>query len=319
MNWRNSIILSLLICCISCKKQQVRTIPKDSTGTIQTQLDNSPLVEVELLSEALELTNLKIIDFRRKEHYSIGHIPNAIQIWRDDIEDASYPYQGMMAKKEEIEKLFSKLGINNTDLLVIYDDKGSCDAARLWWVLKSYGFNNSKILNGGLQAWSAFGGDTTQKVPILEKTVFTLPNSTSELLILKNNLNELLATNKPHLLIDTRTFDEYTGKRQKLGATRAGRIPKSNFLDWEESIDYDNNMKFKTITELENLYAVFGIGKNDTIVTYCHTGVRSAHTTFVLTELLGYKNVKNYDGSWSEWSYYRDLPFEKDSITVTLQ
>ncbi|MFD2588883.1 sulfurtransferase [Croceitalea marina] len=319
MSWRNSFILVLLICCLSCKKQHTPAIPEDPLNTILTQLENSSLIETELLSETLDLTGLKIIDFRRKEHYSQGHISGAIQLWRDDIEDASFPYKGMMAKKEEVEKLFSKLGINNTDILVLYDDKGSCDAARLWWVLKSYGFNNSKILNGGLQAWLAFGGTTTQKATVHQETVFTLPSVSSELLILKNELYELLATNSPPLLIDTRTYDEYTGKRQKLGAARAGRIPKSEFLDWAEAIDYDNTMKFKPVSELESLYAAFGIGKNDTIVTYCHTGVRSAHTTFVLTELLGYKNVKNYDGSWSEWSYYKDLSFEKDSITVTLQ
>ncbi len=319
MSWRNNIVAIGLFCCISCKKQPPSTISEDASADIRVQLESSSLIEAELLTKALELPNLKIIDFRKTGYYSKGHIPNAIQIWRNDIEDASYPYKGMMVKKEEIEKLFSKLGINNTDILVLYDDKGSCDAARLWWVLKSHGFNNSKILNGGLQAWSAFGGTITQKTTIHEETVFTLPAVSAELLILKNELNELLATNRPPLLIDTRTYDEYTGKRQKLGAARAGRIPKSEFLDWAEAIDYDNTMKFKPVSELEHLYAAFKIGKNDTIVTYCHTGVRSAHTTFVLTELLGYKNVKNYDGSWSEWSHYKDLPFEKDSITVTLQ
>ncbi|WP_394974027.1 sulfurtransferase [uncultured Croceitalea sp.] len=319
MNWRNSVVIITLICCLSCKKQQTEAITQSTISIIQAQLDNSSLVEAELLVKASELLNLKIIDFRKKESYLSGHIPDAIQIWRDDIENPTYPYKGMMAKKETIEQLFSKLGIKTSDMLVLYDDKGSCDAARLWWVLKSHGFDNIRILNGGIQAWLAAGGVTSKKVFIYEKTIFTLPTQASKLLITKNELNMLLSSSRPPLLIDTRTYDEYTGKRQKLGAAKAGRIPKSKFLDWAETIDYENTMKFKPLNELEKLYTFFGYGKSDTIITYCHTGVRSAHTTFILTELLGYNNVKNYDGSWSEWSYYDELPFEKDSITVTLQ
>jgi len=102
------------------------------------------------------------------------------------------------------------------------------------------------------------------------------------------------------------------------GAERSGRIPQSHHIDWMGAIDKTNAHKFKSIDELKYIYAPLIAVKDTPVITYCHTGVRSAHTTFVLTQLLGYTNVKNYDGSWSEWSYYENLPIEKDSISTVL-
>ena len=108
------------------------------------------------------------------------------------------------------------------------------------------------------------------------------------------------------------------GKQQKTGAAKAGRIPNSVCIDWSLAIHYNDDKKIKSIEELEQVYSVLGISKSDPIIVYCHSGVRSAHTTFILTQLLGYKNVKNYDGSWTEWSHFNDLPTEQDSITTLL-
>jgi thiosulfate/3-mercaptopyruvate sulfurtransferase len=125
-------------------------------------------------------------------------------------------------------------------------------------------------------------------------------------------------TNKT-LIVDSRSDDEFTGKRQKEGATKGGRIPNSKSIDWAKAVNYNGDKKLKSEVDLEKIYAELGASKNDTIIAYCHSGVRSAHTTFVLTQLLGYKNVKNYDGSWTEWSQFDDLPSVQDSITTIIE
>jgi thiosulfate/3-mercaptopyruvate sulfurtransferase len=116
------------------------------------------------------------------------------------------------------------------------------------------------------------------------------------------------------VLLDARSADEFSGNALKAGAKKAGRIPGSIHIDWAEAIDYDGSHTFKPREELERIYAKLGADREDTIVVYCHSGVRSSHTTFVLTELLDYKHVLNYDGSWIEWSYDDGLPIETDSM-----
>jgi len=117
------------------------------------------------------------------------------------------------------------------------------------------------------------------------------------------------------LIVDTRSANEFSGKRQKLGANKGGRIKNSKMFDWSDAIQFSGNKKLKSVDELKVIYGPLNATVDDAIIVYCHSGVRSAHTTFVLTQLLGYKNVKNYDGSWTEWSHFDDLPFEQDSIT----
>ncbi len=320
MNWRISHILFLLLLIGSCRNRQEKNVPKTTIEVKEAYYKHTHLIEAETLLPITESTGLKLIDFRKREDYLENHIPNAINIWRKDIEDASFPYKGMMATKEEIEQLFSRLGIQNADTLVVYDDRGSCDATRLWWVLSNYNFESVKILNGGLDAWIAAGGMVTDSIDTIEPSNFTLPaESSMRFLIEREELQNALASEETLLILDTRTNEEYTGKRQKSGAIRAGRIPNSKLIDWSEAVDYHGTKKFRSYEELEALYGQLGASKEVPIITYCHTGVRSAHTTFVLSQLLGYKVVKNYDGSWTEWSYYKELPFEKDSITVILQ
>lgn len=316
MNWKISTFILLFILGVSCKQQEES--PKENNAIIHVQ--KTPLVEAEVLKSNLDNLEYTIVDFRKPEQFKKGHLPNAINIWRNDIENPNFPYKGVIASKEQLEKLFSKLSIKNEDTLLIYDDRGLCDAARLWWVLNTYNFTKVKLLNGGLQAWQKGGGQVTTAIQTRGLSNFKLPaNNKTPHYISKEELSKVLKRNSDWTFIDTRTHDEYSGKRQKLGASKAGRIPNSSFLDWSEAVDYEGTMKFKSLEELAQLYNKLGVAKNDTIVTYCHTGVRSAHTTFVLTQLLGYKNVKNYDGSWVEWSYYRDLPIKKDSSTVILQ
>jgi thiosulfate/3-mercaptopyruvate sulfurtransferase len=211
--------------------------------------------------------------------------------------------------------LFGNLGIKTDDTIIVYDDNGLCEASRLWWILQNYDFKNIKMLHGGISAWKLNNGKVTTDLPEVNPSVFRLTeNPSMKYYVSKEELREALS--KDVLILDTRTEDEFSGQRQKKGAFKSGRLPNSIHIDWAEAVNYNGDMRIKPLQELENIYKKLNIKKDDPIIVYCHSGVRSAHTTFVLTQLLGYKNVKNYDGSWTERSYFNDLPFESDSIIL---
>lgn len=312
MNWSRSIfsvIISFLI--ISCKKDVPEQIVFEYVHPHPT------VFSVKELGDAIEEGQVKIIDFRKPDTYSLGHIENALNIWRSHITDTSYAYGGMMAKKEQLENLFSSLGINNDDTVVVYDNNGACDASRFWWVMQYYGFDNVKILDGGLDAWERSGRSITQKKPNIKRTKFKLGNTVKSNSLANKELIELyIKRDSGVVILDTRTIDEFSGKRKKIGATKGGRIPKSIHMDWVNAIKFDDDKTFKWRSDIKHVYDKLNIKKTDTIVVYCHSGVRSAHTYFVLKEILGYENVMNYDGSWTEWSYFNTLPYEKDSLTT---
>ncbi|NNM18671.1 MAG: sulfurtransferase [Croceitalea sp.] len=313
MRFKNSLwVLGAIVVLLSCKKG-----PEKTMVAAHEPSQNLHLMEVADVISAEGEDTFLLIDFRTAEAYEKGHIEGALNFWRPHIEDTSYAYKGMMAPKKQIEALFSKLGIQNNDHLVVYDHKGSSDAARLWWLLQSYGFERVSILNGGYQAWLDAGGKLSIEPIARSTSTFTLPEQEGLHLWIDH---ESLVGRLPNLdgivLVDARTADEYSGKRKKEGAAKAGRIPGSVHMDWANAIDLEGSHKFKPLPQLQAIYGGLGASKEDTLIVYCHTGVRSAHTTFVLHALLGYGQVKNYDGSWSQWSHLNELPFEKDSITL---
>jgi len=311
------VIVGLLFSCKQ-KETSVNILDKVSLNnevSEKTYYNTKHLIEAEELLQIYEEENIVIIDFSKPDLYKDEHIIGALNIWRSDIEDTTFAYNGMMVDKETVEKLFSRLGIKNDDLLIIYDNRGACDAARLWWVLQNYGFDKVKLLNGGSDVWKHVGGEVTSEIIDKEVSEFILPDNPSYKYYLSKEEMQL-AVNSPVIILDTRTLDEYSGKRQKSGAYKGGRILNSQLIDWAEAIDFNGTKKFKSVTDLEDIYGRLNASETDLIYVYCHSGVRSAHTTFVLTQLLGYKNVKNYDGSWIEWSYFEELPFVQDSVTI---
>lgn len=174
------------------------------------------------------------------------------------------------------------------------------------------------ILNGGLSAWKEAGGQISKELPDLKQTEFPLTGaSRDDMLVSREQLvswldGEPLAVT----ILDVRSEEEFRGKSMKQGASRAGRIPGSRRLEWNVAVDQHNLNRFRSIEELKAIFLENGIYETDTIIVYCHSGSRSSHTAFVLEELLKYKWIKNYDGSWTEWSYFSTLPIESDSLAV---
>ena len=313
MSSKISIYTVLYILLISCNG-----IKEKPNLVLSNYASSEHLIEAEELVRIFKDENIKIVDFRNPENYKNGHIYGSLNIWRTHVTDNSYPYEGMRSDKENIELLFGKIGISNDDLIVVYDDKGSPDASRLWCLLKYYDFNSVKILNGGLKSWESIGEKLSTEPFSYPPTQFHLPEKRSEKLwIDKDELLGLLGDEHNNIfIVDTRSTEEYKGNQIKKGATKGGRIPTSIHIDWAETVDLEGSKKFSSIEELQKVYKGLEMSAKDTIVVYCHTGYRSSLTTFVLKELMGFENVRNYDGSWVEWSYFDELPYEKDSIIL---
>lgn len=258
-----------------------------------------------------------ILDVRKAVDYATGHIPGSFNIFRGDYSagEGQYPFGGMRANKEEMEAFMSSLGVTEDTLILAYDAKGNYDAARLWWQMNMYGHDYYKIIDGGIQGWQAAGFEVTMATPDARPETDYRFIEQPDLSRLATLEDVLAAQNDPSVVIlDTRAFTEFTGEELKRGATRPGRIPGSVFLEYKDAIAED--MSFKSLDELATQFVSLGITKDKTIIAYCQSGVRSAHTTFVLTQLLGYPNVKNYDGSWIEYSFNEELPAELGEATI---
>lgn len=296
MNWRTSLVIcSISAFAVSCGSRS------ETTKTVSAEYAST-----ESLAEVEDLTNSgigwKLIDLRKPEEFQQGHISGAQNVWRTDITDTTFPYGGMMPTQLHMELLLSKLGIEPSDTILIYDEKAECDAARLWWVLKFYRHPHIKLLNGGLAAWKASSQEltTSTKPSKASKYVFE-SEPDSSLLITFQSVKSI--DDSTLVLIDTRGDDEYSGKFHKEGTAYPGHIDGAVNLDWASTVEFNGSHKFKSAKELKEIFAVNGVNETTPVITYCHSGVRSAHTLFVLKELLGYRNIKNYDGSWIEWSH----------------
>ncbi|MEQ9249543.1 MAG: sulfurtransferase [Cytophagales bacterium] len=300
MYWRISLVL-LMIVGFACNKES--KIHTENSGTKLSEYNSQYLIEIDELMLSIKNPNLKIVDMRKAEEFKKQHIAGALNIQRYELENDSFPYEGMMASSKEIENLFRKIGIKNSDTIIVYDDNGLCEASRLWWVLQSYNFNQVKLLHGGINEWKAKGGLLTREIKNFERSEFVLPRDLNNEYFASYADVQAAISNKS-IILDTRSNIEFTGEKHKKGAYKAGRIPNSINLDWAETINFSGNKKFKSRDTLVHIFEKMNLDKEEQIIVYCHSGVRSAHTTFVLSQLLGYSNVKNYDGSWIEWSYF---------------
>jgi len=267
----------------------------------------------ELLISAAELNgkleagseNLKIIDVRSSARYLLGHLPDAVHMWGDDLSAVQGWVPELIPEAPEFNEIAQEKGINNDSEIIIYGEKDSPWPARLWFIFKVYAHQDVRILRGGYQVWNREDYETEMLPYNPEKGNFEVSDVRNEWLINSDTIAENL-DNDNFFVLDTRTEAEYKGEETNTAAPRKGRIPGSIHLEWTAVLDEEGN--YKSAAEITALFQEAGVNKNlETIAVLSHNGVRAAHTFFTL-QLLGYENVKLYDESWVGWSNRSDLP-----------
>lgn len=265
---------------------------------------SNKLVEAKIIKKLIETDkNIVVIDVRPEYKFLLGNIKGSYNMWRPDMQPKNDRYGeigGMRASRKELEKELNKMGVTNDTTLVLIGN--GLDEFRLWWILDLYGMENIKIVDGGYTALkntgieTRFGQEADEKKGSFKFINISDKNTLATVEDVKKAIN-----NPNKIILDTRSKKEHLGETLKKGAFIKGRIPKSVWIEWSETLNKDKTLK--SYDELVKMYTRKGITANKQIIPYCQSAVRSAHTTFVLKELLGYPNVKNYDGSWIEWSY----------------
>ncbi|QIA62591.1 sulfurtransferase [Vibrio astriarenae] len=227
-------------------------------------------------------------------------ISGSFTLWRNDYSASSdaYPFGGMQNTQEEMEALLSQFGATPESTIVVYAADSHHDAARLFWQVTALGHNDVRYLDGGLNAWMGADFATGNANPSVEATEYAAPSySDIELATLDMVIDA--QTNDDWVIIDTRSLAEFDGSTTVSGAAGPGAIPGSVHIEWTETVEADSTLREKQ--ELAALYADVIEGKK--VITYCQSGVRSAHSLLVLKEILGAQEVYNYDGSWIEYSH----------------
>jgi thiosulfate/3-mercaptopyruvate sulfurtransferase len=245
--------------------------------------------------------------------YDVAHIPGAVRIdWQGDLQDQ---LMRDYISAEKFAALCSKVGIANDTAVVFYGDKSNWWACYAFWTFKLFGHSDCRILNGGRKLWLDQKRPTNTVIPNYPPAHYTVHGSQEERIRIFREA--VLAHSKLGLpLIDVRSPKEFTGEKLHMedypqeGALRGGHIPGAKNVPWSRAVNDDGT--FKTALELKAIYeGEAGLKPSDPVVAYCRIGERSSLTWFVLTYLLGYPNVKNYDGSWTEWGNLVRAPIAK--------
>jgi thiosulfate/3-mercaptopyruvate sulfurtransferase len=280
---------------------------------------NPVLVETDWVAEHLDDPKVRLVESDEDVLlYEVGHIPGAVKIdWHEDEQDQ---VTRDFISKEQFEQLLSSRGIANDTTVVFYGDRNNWYAAYTYWLFKMYGHQDCRIMNGGRAKWEAEGRPLVRDVPQHPPTEYKAQEADLSIRAFRDQVLEHIQSGNP--LIDVRSPDEYTGKVIHManypqeGAQRAGHVPTAQNIPWATAANPDGT--FKSAQELREIYGGRGITPDKPVVAYCRIGERSAHTWFVLTQLLGYPDVRNYDGSWTEWGSLVRAPIAKGEDPGTL-
>ena len=274
------------------------------------------LVDTQWVEDHFKDSNVRIaeVDYDPKANYQLGHIPNAVLFdWKEDIND---PTNRNILSSDSCEKLLRRAGVNNESILVLYGDFNNWFAAFAFWVFKYYGSNDVRLMNGGRKKWLEEDRPLTKDIPqSLSEGNFKASAPDETIRVFLDNVKKALDQKPKVKMVDVRSPKEFTGEilappeYPTEHAQRGGHIPGAENIPWAQAVREDGTFKLRE--ELEEMYKNKGITSDKDIITYCRIGERSSHTWFVLKYLLGYPNVKNYDGSWTEWGNMIANPIEK--------
>ena len=271
------------------------------------------LVETDWVAEHLSDANVRIIESDEDSLlYAVGHIPGAVQV--DWFSTLQHPLRRDFLTREKFEETLSSLGIANDTTIVFYGDKSNWFACYALWLFQYYGHQNVRIMNGGRLKWEKENRPLVKEIPSYGKTAYHAKEADRSIRAFRDEVLQQSNAKKP--LVDVRSPKEYSGELISMpnypqeGATRGGHIPGAVSIPWATAVN-ETDSTFKTPDELRALYEGKNIKADGEVIAYCRIGERSSLTWFVLKYLLGYPNVKNYDGSWTEWGNLVDAPIEK--------
>jgi thiosulfate/3-mercaptopyruvate sulfurtransferase len=273
------------------------------------------LVSTDWVAQHLNDSNIRVVESNEDPLlYPSGHIPGAVQVdWARDLND---PVRRDYVQKDAFEKLCSSIGITPDTTIVFYGDKNNWWACYAFWVFQLFGHTNAKVMDGGRLKWEKEGREMTRETPSYEQTNYQAKErDDSRIRAFREEVLKHANSGKP--LVDVRSPAEYTGEKTHMpeypqeGVLRGGHIPGAKNVPWARAANPDDGT-FKPAEELRAIYEQEqGLSSGDDIVAYCRIGERSSHTWFVLSYLLGYEKVRNYDGSWTEWGNSVGLPIER--------
>jgi len=271
------------------------------------------LVDTQWVADHLNDPKVKIIEVDVDTNaYDTGHIKGAIGLdWRKDLQ--ARPIRDLLSK-DKLEELLSSKGVSNGDTVLVYGDNNNWFAAWFVWNLKYYGHQDVRLINGGRKKWQDEGRELVTDAPSIKPATYKAGQPDKSIRALRDEV--LADLGKAGVaLVDVRSPKEYSGELlapenlPQEGAQRGGHIPGAANIPWGQAVREDGT--FKAADELRELYGSKGVTADKAVIAYCRIGERSSHTWFVLHYLLGYPNVRNYDGSWTEWGSLIGAPIEK--------